>query len=89
MLQKILTIKYKPLSQGIKSINQRQKLVVDGIWKVTKGLPPLRRPKLSKKPQDKYFEIKNYTKLIGIGMIGNSNGIGRSLSDSIQEGKSK
>ena len=41
--------------------------------KITKGLPTLRRPKLSKKAQDKVDEIKNYMKLIGIGMILNSN----------------
>ena len=58
--------------------------------KITKGLPPLRRPKLSKKSQEKEDEIKkNYMKLIGIGMIVNSNYIGTSLNASIQELKSK
>ena len=52
--------------------------------KITKGLPPLRRPKLSKKAQDKQDEKKNYMKLIGIGMIGNSNYIGTILSGTIQ-----
>ena len=46
--------------------------------KITQGLPPLRIPKLSKKSQEKDYEIKNYTKLIGIGMIGDSNYIGTS-----------
>ena len=58
--------------------------------KITKGLPPLRRPKLSKKAQEKEDEIKNiYMKLISGGMIGNSNYIGTSLNGSIQEVKSK
>ena len=49
--------------------------------KITKGLPPLRRPKLSKKSQDKEDEIKkNYMRLIGIGIIGNYNYIGTSLN---------
>ena len=56
--------------------------------KITKVLPPLRRPKLSKKAQDKEDE-KNYTKLTCIGMIRNSNYIGISLNGSIQEVKSK
>ena len=47
--------------------------------KITKGLPPLRRPKLSKKAQDKEDEIKNYMKLIGIVMIGDFNYIGKRL----------
>ena len=56
--------------------------------KITNGLTPLRRPKLSKKSQEKEDEIlKNYMKLIGIGMIGNSNYIGKSLNGSIQEFK--
>ena len=51
-----------------------------------KGLPPLRRPKLIKKAQEKEDEIKKtYMKLIGIGMIRNSNYIGTSLNGSIQE----
>ena len=42
--------------------------------KITKGLPPLRITKLSKKSQEKEDEIKkNYKKLIGIGMIEDSN----------------
>ena len=58
--------------------------------KKTKGLPPLKRPKLSKKSQEKEDEIKkNYMKLIGIGMIVNSNYIGTSLNGSTEEVKSK
>ena len=53
--------------------------------KITKGLPPLRRPKLSKKVKEIDDEIKKkYTKLIGIGIIGDSNNIGASLSGLIQ-----
>ena len=60
------------------------------MGKITKGLPPLRRQKLSKKVEDKGCEIKkNYTLLIGIGMIGNSNYTETSLSGLIQEVKSK
>ena len=55
---------------------------------ITKGLGTLRRPKLSKKSQNKDDGIKkNYTALIGIGIIGNSNCIGKILSASIQEVK--
>ena len=58
------------------------------MWKNTKGLPPLRRPKLSKKSQEKEDKIENiYIKLMGIGIIVNSNYIGTSLSGSIQEVK--
>ena len=39
--------------------------------KITTGLPPFRRSKPGKKSQEKEDEIKNYTKLIDIGMIGN------------------
>ena len=38
-----------------------------------KRIPPLRIPKLGKKVQETEEEIKNYMKLIGIGMTGNSN----------------
>ena len=49
---------------------------------MTKGLPPFRIQKLSKKAQEKDDEIeKNYTLLIGIGIIGDSNYIGTSLSE--------
>ena len=53
---------------------------------ITKGIPPLRRPKLSKSDKRKMmkYTIKIYKKLIGIGMIGDSNYIGTSLSGSIQ-----
>ena len=57
---------------------------------ITKGLPPLRRPKISKKAQYKEDGIeKNYMWLIGIGMIGTSYYIGTSLNGLIQEVKSK
>ena len=58
--------------------------------KMTKGITPLRKQKLSKRSQDKDDEIqKNYMKLIGIAMIGNSNYIGTRLSGSIQEKEEK
>ena len=46
------------LFQYKNSRNLWQKLVVDSIWKIAKGLPPLRRPKLIWKSQDKEDEIK-------------------------------
>ena len=65
-------------------------IVVDGKWKNSKRLPPLRIPKLSKKEQDKEDEIKkNYMKLRSGGMTGNSNYIGTILNGLIQEVKSK
>ena len=52
--------------------------------KIAKGLPPLRRTKLSKKAQESQDEIqKNYMKLISGGMIGNSNFIGTDFNASI------
>ena len=58
--------------------------------KITKGLPTLRRPKLSKKSQEKEDEIKkHYMKLIENVIIGNSNYIGTSLNRLILEVKSK
>ena len=58
--------------------------------KITKGLPPLRIPKPSKKAQQKDDEIKIiYMNLVGIEMIGDSNYVGTSLSGSIQEVNSK
>ena len=51
--------------------------------KITKGLPPLRRSKLSKKHKEVRMEYKKYKKQIGIGMIGDCNYIGSSLSGSI------
>ena len=60
------------------------------MWESAKGLPPLKRPTLSKNAQDKEDEIqKNYMKLISGGMIGNSNYIGTSLNGWIQEILSK
>ena len=66
---------------------------IGGGWymeKNSKGLPPLRISKLSKKSQEKEDEIfKNYMKLISGVMIGNSNYIGTSLNEKIQEVKLK
>ena len=50
------------------------------MGKSTNGLPPLKRSKISKKSQEKDDEIKNYTKLISGGMIGDYNYIGTSLN---------
>ena len=89
MFQKIPTIKSKPLSQG-KKLHKLFTETGDGWYmeKNTKGLTPLRRPKLSKKSQDKYdLKKNNYMKLIGIEMIGYSNYIGTSKSRSIQKPK--
>ena len=57
---------------------------------MTKGLPPHRKHKLSKKAQDKYDEVKNklYT-AIRNGIIGYSKYTGASLIGSIQEVKPK
>ena len=90
MFQKIPTIKLKPLIKGQKS--QKLMTEIGGGWymeKLTKGLPLLRRPKLSKNHKIKTTKFKNSIKLISGGMIGNSNYIGTSLSGSIQEFKSK
>ena len=58
--------------------------------RITKGLPPLRRPKLSKNKKIRRMKFrKNYMKLIDIVMIGNSNYIGTSLNGSVQKVKSK
>ena len=59
MFQKTPTIKPKPLSQGKKL----QKLTTENgggcyMKKITKGPPPLRIPKLSKKSQEKDYEIR-------------------------------
>ena len=57
---------------------------------MTKILPQLRRPKLSKKAQENMIKQKiNYKRLTGIGRIGNYNFIGTSLSGLTQELKSK
>ena len=49
--------------------------------KCEKGLPPLKRTKLSKNAQDRHDLIKkNCMNLIGGGIIGNSNCIGTSLN---------
>ena len=56
MFQKIPTIKLKPLSQGQK-VQKLMTWIGDGWYMevITKGLPPFRRPKLSKKAQEKYY----------------------------------
>ena len=90
MFQKTPTIKLKPLIKGQKF--QKLMTEIGGGWymeKLTKGLPLLRRPKLSKNHKIKTTKFKNSIKLISGGMIGNSNYIGTSLSGSIQEVKSK
>ena len=49
--------------------------------KCEKGLPLLKRKKLSKKAQDSHdLILKNFMNLIGGGMIGNSNCIGTSFN---------
>ena len=55
--------------------------------KSTKGLPPLRRPKLDKKHKIRTMVFKIFLKLISGGMIGNSNYIGTMLNGLIQEVK--
>ena len=60
------------------------------MGKSAKGLPPLKRSKISKKSQEKQDEIKkNYMKLISGGMIGDYNYIGTSLNGWIQNISSK
>ena len=56
---------------------------------ITKGLVSLSRPKLSKNHKRSRMKLKNYMKLKGGGMIENSNYIGTSLNESIQEIKLK
>ena len=57
---------------------------IGGGWymeKSAKGLPPLRRTKLSKNNNRRRMEFKYiYMKLISGGIIGNSNYIGTSLN---------
>ena len=55
----------------------------------SKGIPPLRIPKLGKKSQEREDEIENYMRIICDGMIGNITYIGTSLNGLIQEEKSK
>ena len=85
---------FKKIPQNVeKSLTTReknQKLITDieGGWfleKGAKGLPPLKRTKLSKKAQERHDLIKtNFFNLIGGGMIGNSNYIGTCLNGLIQ-----
>ena len=61
-----------------------------GEGKITKGIPPLRKQKLSKHHKRKMIKLNiNITLLIVIGMIVNSNYIGTSLGGLIQEVESK
>ena len=57
---------------------------IGGGWylkKCERGLPPLKRAKLSKKAQERHGYIyKSCMNLIGGGMIGNSNCTGTSLN---------
>ena len=78
----------------IKSLTPKQKVQklmtdIGGVWymgKGAKGIPPLKRSKLSKKSQDKEDKfLKNCMKLISGGMIVTSNYIGTSLNGLIQE----
>ena len=66
---------------------------IGGGWymgKSAKWLPPLKRPTLSKKAQDKEDKIKkNYMKLMSGGMIGNFNYIGTTLNGWIQEAEKR
>ena len=58
--------------------------------KCAKGLPPLKRTKLSKKAQERDDLIENnFMNLIGGGMIGDSNYIGTCLNGLIQNQPSK
>ena len=52
---------------------------------ISKGLPPLRRTKLSKNHKKRSMKFKKgYMKLISGGMVGDSNCIGTSLNGWIQ-----
>ena len=66
---------------------------IGGGWymeKNTKGLLPLRRPKLSKNHNRRRMKLKYiYMNLIGGRMIGNYNYIGASLNGLIEELKLK
>ena len=71
-----------------------QKLMTEtgGGWYMEKsanGLPPLRRPKISKNQKRRSTKLKSYMKLISGGIIGNSNYIGTILNGLIQEVKPK
>ena len=76
----------KPLT----SREEKQRLITDigGGWyleKCSKGLPPLKRTKLSKRAQERnYLLKKNFLNIIGGGIIENSNYIGTCLNGLIQ-----
>ena len=71
---------------SLTSKEKNQKLLTDtaGGWymaKSARGLTPLKRTKLSKKHKKRRIIFKrNYMKLIGVGMIGNSNCIEKGLN---------
>ena len=81
---------FKQIPQNVeKSLTPREKRskIDDRYWwwmifeKCEKGLPPLKRTKLSKKAQDRQDLIfKKFMNIIGGGMIGNSNCIGTNLN---------
>ena len=85
--KQIPTMKSKPLSQDKKY----QKLLTEicggcCMKKMTKGLTPLMKQKLSKNHKRKMIKLKaNFTLIIVIGMIVDSNYIGTILSGLIQE----
>ena len=89
-------LKQKPITVT-KPLIPRQKVQklmteIGGAWymeKIAKELITLRRPKLSKNHKRRRIKLKNHMRIIGIGMIENSNQICTSLNGSIQEVKSK
>ena len=72
------------MSKSLTPKQKVQKLMTDicgGCYleKIDKGLPPLRRPKLSKKSQEIRMKFKkSYMKLVSGGIFGNPNCIGTS-----------
>ena len=93
-MKEIFKKKTTTMTKALSPKQKVQKLTTEigGGWhmrKISKGLPPLRRIKLSKKEQYKEVETKKvYMKIIGIEFIGNSNCIGTNLNGLIQEVKS-
>ena len=87
-----MKVMFRQIPQTIKiALTPKQKFQnfmtdIFGGWymeKSARGLPPLRRTKLSKKAQKRQDKIqKNYMKIISGGMIGNSNCIGTNLNGS-------
>ena len=89
MFKQIPTTMTEPL------ISKKRPETYDRNWwwmvngKITRGIPPLSRPKLSKKHKRRRKKLKNYMKQIGIGMIVNANYIGTTLNGLMQEVKPK